>query len=105
MPNMLTYTRESLVAAWLLALFFGFLEYRNWRKQADLQTKDRVMIAMLYGIGVGAAFSVMAAVQRGADRGLVPQDLKWFVIAMILLLMATYAFSVFLLRRLLTTKN
>jgi hypothetical protein len=59
----------------------------------------------LHGIVVGAAFSVMAVVQRGADHGLVPQDLKWFVIAMILLLLAAYGLSVFLQQRLLTTKN
>jgi len=53
------------------------------------------MIAILHGIVVGAAFSVMAAVQRGADHGLVPQDLEWFVIAMILLLGAAYGLSVF----------
>jgi len=105
MPNLLTYTTESLVAAWLAALFIGFVNYWHWRKQAVLQTKDRVMLAMFQGIVIGAAFSVFAAVQRGADHGLVPQDLKWFVIAMILLLLAASALSVFLLQRLLTTKN
>ena len=105
MPNVLTYTTETLVAAWLVGLFLGFLDYWQWRKKAALQTKDRVMIATLHGIVVGAAFSVMAVVQRGADHGLVPQDLKWFVIAMILLLLAAYGLSVFLQQRLLTTKN
>jgi len=70
MPNVFTYTMETLVAAWLVGLFIGFLNYRDWRKQAELQTNDRVMLAMLYGIGFGAALSVMAAVQRGADHGL-----------------------------------
>jgi len=65
-----TYTMETLVAAWLVGLFIGFLNYRDWRKQAELQTNDRVMLAMLYGIGFGAALSVMATVQRAADHGL-----------------------------------
>ena len=103
MPNVFTYTTETLVAAWLLGLLMGFLDYWHWRKQAAPQTKDRVIIAMLHGILIGAAFSVMAAVQRGEDHGLVPQDLKWFVIAMILLLLAAYGLSGFLLQRLLTT--
>jgi len=70
MPNVFTYTMETLVAAWLVGLFIGFLNYRDWRKQAELQTNDRVMLAMLYGIGFGAALSVMATVQRVADHGL-----------------------------------
>ena len=105
MPNLLTYATESLVVAWLVALFIGFGNYWSKRKQAVLQTKDRVMIAVLQSIAIGAAFSVLAAVQRGGDLGLVPQDLKWFVIAMTLLLIVAFAESLFLLQRSLTAKD
>ena len=105
MSNVFTYITETLIAAWFVALLIGVGNYWFDRNKSLLEWKYRAILCISVGVVSGAGLSIIGAVQRGADRGLVPNDLKWFVIAMTLLLIAAAALPPFLFRRSPVTKH
>ena len=92
MSHWLEISRETLVIAWLTAIVVGLLLYwREKKRAADYsQTRHRIIIRCLLQIAsFGAVFSIIGVLQRANDAGLITDSLKWFLIAMALLLSLT----------------
>jgi hypothetical protein len=83
-------TRETLLIAWLTAILLGLLGYWRGKKRTANYAYRRYRMAvrvLLQIVSFGAVFSIIGVLQRVNDAGLIADSLKWFLIAMILLLL------------------
>jgi hypothetical protein len=92
MPHWLEITRETLLIAWVTAILFGLVVYRRERKKSADAFYSRyrmILKCLLQIVSFGAIFSTIGVLQRINEAGLIPDGLKWFLIAMVLLLALT----------------
>src|SRR5262245_38174808 len=92
MSHWLETAKETLLIAWVTAILLGLLMYWRESKRAGDYSHPRYRIIVRYLlqiVGFGAVFSIIGVLQRVNDAGLIADSLKWFLIAMTLLLSLT----------------
>ena len=94
MSHWLDIAGETLIVAWLAAIFTGlFVYWREKKRIADGSGTRYLLIVrcLLQIVSVGTAFSIIGVLQRVNDAGLIADSLKWFLTAMVLLLVLAQA--------------
>ncbi len=89
MSHWLDIAAETLIVAWLVAIITGLFVYWREKKRTADGSRTRYLLivrCLLQIVSFAALFSLMGVLQRVNDAGLIADSLKWFLTAMVLLL-------------------
>ena len=94
MSHWLDIAAETLIVAWLVAIITGLFVYWREKKRTADGSRTRYLLivrCLLQIVSFAALFSLMGVLQRVNDAGLIADSLKWFLTAMVLLLVLAQA--------------